>query len=567
MAIVLGAVQAWTTRFDMNPDGVQYLDNAQAYWSGDFRHAVNSQWSPLYPWLIGALSIIARPAPFQEFLLVHLLNFFLYLLSLAGFLFFVASLRASCRRDRALDTGLLLVSYSAFLYCSLDFTNLGYVTPDLLVSLFSFVAAGLLIRMVAGTASMRHYAAFGLALGLGYLAKTPFLVFGVICLCMSYLLVRRPGGMLIGIRVSAVIFVAIVAPYAAVLSNATGRFTIGDSGKFNIVWHVNGVPNTNWQGGPAGSGRPLHPTRQLSATPAIFEFDGPVAGTYPPWYDPIYWNQGARIAFGPADFARAILEQIRLYGYLVYHRQAPLLFALLALFFLAPAKRSIPGKLQPVWPVLALGAAPFVMYAPVHAEARYLAPFFVLLWTALFTGLLRSVENLDRRIPLAISGTAALLMLAGTGAALSSSRADGSARAQYEMARSLETLGLKPGDRVAIVHGDLPYYWARLAGARITLEISFAGLACEDCPPIETQWERARNIALSHGAVFVIAPSIAGIVDRPGWLKLANTGAFVYRLRAAPRAHAPDGRRSIADRPRAAARRSAVASWEFAFET
>jgi hypothetical protein len=62
IAIVLGAAEAWTSRFSMNPDGVQYLDNATAYSSGDFHNALNSQWSPLYPWLIAAWFAHSGPA-------------------------------------------------------------------------------------------------------------------------------------------------------------------------------------------------------------------------------------------------------------------------------------------------------------------------------------------------------------------------------------------------------------------------------------------------------------------------------------------------------------------------
>ena len=34
-AIVLGATDAWATRFTMNPDGVSYLDLGDAWWRGD----------------------------------------------------------------------------------------------------------------------------------------------------------------------------------------------------------------------------------------------------------------------------------------------------------------------------------------------------------------------------------------------------------------------------------------------------------------------------------------------------------------------------------------------------
>src|SRR5271155_3127919 len=124
IAFVLGAAECWTSRFSMNPDGVQYLDNATAYWSGDFQHAINSQWSPLYPWLIAAWFAVFRPSPYLEFPLVHILNFLIYLLSLAGFLYFLSSLRkaiSALQRTPAIHLSFLLIAFSSFLYCSLDF--------------------------------------------------------------------------------------------------------------------------------------------------------------------------------------------------------------------------------------------------------------------------------------------------------------------------------------------------------------------------------------------------------------------------------------------------------------
>jgi len=87
----------------------------------------------------------------------------------------------------------------------------------------------------------------------------------------------------------------------------------------NFEHHLDGESRAvyNWQGGPSDNGAPIHATRQISSNPAIFEFATPIGGTYPPWYDPIYWSQGAKIAFRPGDFARALLRQIQLYGYLV----------------------------------------------------------------------------------------------------------------------------------------------------------------------------------------------------------------------------------------------------------
>jgi hypothetical protein len=228
IAIVLGAVQAWTSRFSMNTDGVQYLDNAFAYSSGDFQHAVNSQWSPLYPWLISAWFATIHPGPYLEFPLVHWLNFVIYLLSLAGFLFFLKCVLETIPAEKCapgVRVSLVLIAYSSFLYCSLDFTNLAFVTPDLLVSTFAFLAAGWLLRIAAGTASASGYVALGTVLGFGYLAKTPFLFLGLLCVGVAAVLGRKRPGAAARLGLTITTFALIAVPYIWILSNAKHRFT------------------------------------------------------------------------------------------------------------------------------------------------------------------------------------------------------------------------------------------------------------------------------------------------------------------------------------------------------
>ncbi|HLK22489.1 MAG TPA: hypothetical protein VKT81_26265 [Bryobacteraceae bacterium] len=521
VAILLGAAEAWRFRYLMNADGVQYLDNASAYWNGDFKHAINSQWSPLYPWLIGALFRAAHPDPLQEFPLVHLLNFFIYLFSAAAFLFFLNRvLRMVAPRARV---GVALIGCSAFLYCTLDFTTLAYVTPDVLVSAFAFLAAGLLLRMSAGGAGASVYVALGVVLGIGYMAKAPFLFFGLLCLAMAAVLGRKQSGAWMRCGLAALIFAMLCAPYIWALSNAKGRFTYGDSGRWNVIWMVNHVPYYHWQGGPSDNGTPIHPTRKISGDPAIYEFATPVGGTYPPWYDPIYWTEGAKIAFRPADFAHALLVQIQLYGWLVHHRQLALVFALATLFLLAPDKRKVFATIGKFWPALLFGIAPFAMYAMVHADGRFFPAFFVMLWTSLAAGLLMSLEGeIEARVPLAIAAVAAALMLVE---AITVSFAPVPEPRDYEVAQATQALGLKPGDPVAIVTGDFDYSWARLAGVHVILEVDFNG---KDKP---SQWEKAKPILAGQGAAMVVSPGIPGVVDQPGWQQLGSTGIFAYRLR------------------------------------
>jgi hypothetical protein len=81
-------------------------------------------------------------------------------------------------------------------------------------------------------------------------------------------------------------------------------------------------------------------------------------------------------------------------------------------FFLLRTKAASLAGIRTFWPVLLLGAAPFAMYAVVHAEGRYLAPFFVLLWTTLMAGGLVGLSgSLDRRVLFSIVAVATVLML------------------------------------------------------------------------------------------------------------------------------------------------------------
>src|SRR5438132_10108218 len=91
VAIMLGAADAWVTRFTMNPDGISYLDIGDAYWRGDWHNAINAYWSPLYSWILVFFLKVLKPSAYWEYPLAHLVNFLIYVLALACFEFFLAS--------------------------------------------------------------------------------------------------------------------------------------------------------------------------------------------------------------------------------------------------------------------------------------------------------------------------------------------------------------------------------------------------------------------------------------------------------------------------------------------
>src|SRR5690242_12335485 len=88
VALVLGFLQTWANAFYIEPDGVNYLDIAQAYLRRDWTNALNAYWSPFYSWLLALVQWAFHPSPSWESTFLHLLNFVMFLFALAGFEFF-----------------------------------------------------------------------------------------------------------------------------------------------------------------------------------------------------------------------------------------------------------------------------------------------------------------------------------------------------------------------------------------------------------------------------------------------------------------------------------------------
>ncbi|HEV2200290.1 MAG TPA: hypothetical protein VGR73_10755 [Bryobacteraceae bacterium] len=552
--IFLGGLQAWTSRYAMNPDGILYLDNADAYFRGDFAHAVNTLWSPLYPWILGLATHTLHPTALQEFPLVHAVNFLIFLLALGAFQFFLQEFLAAARTLWKMDPRgevlIAAVSSVAFLYAMLDFCGPALATPDLLVAAFAYLAAAWLLRLQRGAGGPLASLALGLTLGAGYLAKAPFFLYGLLCIAICWAFSRASGpaasrGPVSRTVLALAAFAAVAAPYIAVLSHAKGRVTFGDSAKYNLIWHVNGLPPTHWQGGPGANGAPVHPTHRISLDPPVYEFAGPVGGTYPPWYDAAYWNDGARVAFRISDFIRAAIREFRLYEYLVHRRQIAFVAGFLILFFLLPSRRAYARRLIELWPLLLFGLFPFLIYLPVHAESRYLAPFFVLIWTALYAPLTAessSQQLAASRVTSTVTAVMCALMfveaclVAMPANPIQSAREAATAapprpRLQQEIAQALETLGAAPGDGVAIVSNVPEYTWARLARVRVVAEVVLAADCGVSSPQGAEQWERARAALEETSARFAVSGCLEGVTSRPGWTDLAGSGLFALRLR------------------------------------
>jgi hypothetical protein len=77
--LVCAAILTWNARYEMNPDGLSYIDIASETLRAGPSALVNGLWSPGYPALIAVMLGITHPSTEWEIPAVHFLNFVFFL--------------------------------------------------------------------------------------------------------------------------------------------------------------------------------------------------------------------------------------------------------------------------------------------------------------------------------------------------------------------------------------------------------------------------------------------------------------------------------------------------------
>jgi hypothetical protein len=514
LAVALGLVQALATRDIGGGDTLSYLDLADLYSRGDFRAAVSLFWSPLYCWILALALLLVRPAPPAEYPLVAALGFAFYLFWLMCFLYFwraAGAWRASRRNGDAGVTGLseiawLLLGYDLFLWSALELRAAATNNPDQLLNGFVLLAAGLLLRMHRGQREPWRFAALGVSLALGYLAKAAMFPVALLFLAVLWWLpqVSRKERYRTAFAVAG--FLLLAGPWIALISASTGRLTFGETGRLNYSFHVNKVPYTHWQGEPSGTGTPQHVSRRVFDQPAVFEFADPGRGTYPVWFDPVRWNQGVTPRFDLQQQIEKLRFNLYLYA-LLWATRADLLLVWTLLFVLGSRRQSM-GNLRQSWHLLLPAVGALAMHALVHFESRHVAAYLALFWTLAFASLrFAPLPHLGR-----LATAAVLALTLSTAVSLGRQlpqelrkireRPD---RVYWQVAQELERIGARPGHRIA-VFGDA--LWnssaARLARVQVAAEIRTADLDAYWSAPAEVRRRIADRLAGS-GIGYVIA--------------------------------------------------------------
>lgn len=518
VALIAGFVQAWVNRFYVSYDGVSYLDMADAYLSRSWHVAINGFWNPLYSWIVGLAFLSLRPNAYWEYPVVHLVNLFAYAATVAAFEFFLSGLL----RQREDAAAIRVVAYALFLWTSLEMIHVWMVSPDMLVAASVYLALGILQRPVSKWSPVL----LGATLAAGYYAKSVMIPIGCIVLLANWKTIPRRQW------ITAVASFAILSlPLILMLSQATGHLTIGETGRLNYAWFVDGVAERNWQGGPDRAGNPIHPARIALESPRVYEFGGIFPTTYPMWYDVSYWFRGLHVWLAPRGFIRNTIRDFTGVAKLMVCQGGGFLAGWAFCFLRSKAKWTEAFPARPVW-FVGLGA--IFLYCAVHCESRYLAAFFAIFFLIPFVALR------DLKMRWAVSVAVIGLVCAVSFASISIGEKflpweNTPVNTFWQVATGLQKLGLKPGDNVGLACGGqgMPNSrWARLARVHIVAEMD-RGADFWQLSQAKQQ-EVLGALAASGAKLAVTNLPPPGGADANGWVRVGSTTYYAHPLNNAP---------------------------------
>ena len=550
IAIALGAVQAWTWRFQPSTmDLVSYLDLGDAWVRGQWKDAVNGYWNPLYSWVLGVVMAAVKPSPMFEYPVAKLVDFVLYVLCLCSFSWLLRNLRRVYRDQVARqpadvaaipDWAWIVGGYTLFIWSSMRWITLSSGTPDMAGTALTYCAWALVLRLERHARRM-DYLLLGVVLALAYFARTPMFVIAIVLLLMaawrSRTIAQRRG-----VFAAAVIFLVLTLPFVAAISLARDHLTIGDNGALNHAWLANPgsyrIPNRHWQGGPPGYGVPAHPSRTLWTEPPVYEFSRPIGGTFPPWTDPSYWYEGLTYHFD-AESEWRMLTHNRVFYEGLFGRWF-LLGSLVALLVAGHVRATAAAVFRSVglWAPAAAGLALYWLANDLLVQdrptpqppARYVAAY-VVLFVLMLTSSLRLRPMSYRRY----AGAALMLTLAVVGigvvariaaderAAFGLAAVDA---APWRFADDLRDEGVGANARVAIIGSPGRHaVWARLARARIIAEVPDE--ASFWAKPVPTQ-QNILQVLARAGVEVVVASYLPPAALASGWhmAKFSRWGVF-----------------------------------------
>jgi len=455
-------------------DGLAYLDVGRAYLRHDWSIAVNGYWGPFYCWLLAAAIRIVHPDARQEFAALRGVNLAILVLLLYAFGRFWRSVSVWNRRFAdggvpladVFPVGWVLLGYALFLTKVVWLVEAA--TPDLLVSAIVLLIAGELFELDDGQPhGILRYAALGVLIALGIYAKAILFYFGLFVLLALMIRSFRSRNYR-GPITAALVCALLVSPFIAALTRTLGHFSVGDSGRLNYAWFVDGTEPGPWSEG--GASFPFYPGPVALNFPRVYHIPHLEGVTYAPWYDAARFDDHSHATFSLRGQVRQLSLNLRSLSGEVLGAESALLVCAIALISMAP--KGFLARFTTAWfctvPVLLV----IGMYLLVHLVDRFTLGFLLVLWGIAYSCI---------RIPSDLALVAKRVLLCSIAVfALSTfpgllhflfSPAENLIVRDANIAEALPNYGIRSGDSVALIGDGQVAYWAHWAGLSIVAEV------------------------------------------------------------------------------------------------
>ena len=576
-AVLAFLVTVWYTPFDwyqIDGDAVGYMDLSGYMLAHRWSLVVNGYWHPLYPAVLALGQIIFRPTRFHELSAFYWMSDAIFVLEVLSMVAFTAGLCRLRSRLAQAQTFLLgapvlhLFGLALLLIAVQRELSPGKIRPDALLQALLLFGVASLANLLA-TGRTRYAVPMGLSLGLAYLTKSFALAFTfaslVIFVVAALFLVRLPlRRIVLSLGVVLLCFGAIAGPYIAALSRQHHRLDMGDSGALNYAWFVGDTEKLHLQPSMtnsfgAASVHLIHPEKQLLGDPPVYSFQGYPYGTYPPWFDPTYFNEHIVPHVSLRQALPRMAKNVELtlkYGF--DHLEAWIILGVLVLCGVPVLRRGRERAFAA--PVLAIGLAVWAIYGLVNIEQRYVTVGFLIIIMALFASLLTPMEYAssqageDGRQPDLTRSLAAVLILGlallevgeFTRILLSARRLQSQMGVPagwynpqiFGAAEALDQLGLPKDTAIGCIGREvclIDTYVARLASLHITSEIFVPGAAPQDFAAAvgPAKMQAAEDAMRQDGAAIIVGFFDTGALSPvpAGWRRLGSSSYYYFDLR------------------------------------
>lgn len=544
IALLVNALHVWTLRWHLEPDGISYLDIAWAYARGNWHHAINAFWSPLFSWILGGAFCVMDADRFSQLNILHTVNFAAFVLATATFALLVHEIQKwqSCLHtpdgtEPLLPGEFSLASYAMFIYASRFVLSPFIDQPDIIVEALVFLDTALLVRIARGDRRVRAFLALGGVLGVGYLAKTVMFPLALVFLVAAFLASGGTRRMIGRTLMAGTLFASVAAPWIVVLSQKEGHPTFGSAGRIAYFVYSHDLEPVDLMTGNFPDGAPVHPIQSALNSPPVLLF--PTAyGTFPPWYDPTYYYAGVvnRLTFRGQFLI--LTKSFSACLQLASASKGPLIGLFILVLF--SGLRRYSREFLKRFPIWLPSCVALMAYGLVEFSTRLVEPFIIVFWVALLSAVHTPITQEARRMVSSVILLIVLVLCIPVIQAPASDiralrtppeRRDKSCGPQWKVAKGLRAMGLAEGNRVAIIgkHQDQTECWAELDGLTIIGEIPVEGANSFWTAPADVQ-ARVLGIFASAGAKAVVTYEMPASGKLTGWQGMDGTPYYARFL-------------------------------------